>query len=275
MILPLWLTLTLLILIPPDTFGPPDLYNSPASLDDRSPPLDLRSAPPNLIDSFPISSASPDPHNRPTVRHPAPPRPPDDSPAPPTSYPPPQFGDFPVFGRPRDPTVVLAIFAPVVPWDSPSRFEWPPSSVLPGTFASPSPPATSATVAPPASPALSQAREVTKPYVNRDIYCIDRVRPTEIELMNIRPDYPSLLGRKTCFKNNPGHQKYIEVTMGELQRLRDIRNISAREIAIYEGARAGKQEFWIRAEGFYEGVLGRLREMGRSAGRPGSLGGRG
>ncbi|KAJ8059298.1 hypothetical protein OCU04_012262 [Sclerotinia nivalis] len=203
-------------------------------------------------DSFPISSASLDFYNRPTLYHPADPAlavGPDDSPAPPISYPP-QFGDFPFFGRPWDLAVVYipAIFAPVVPWDSPSRSEPPPPPVLPGTFASPFPSAT------PASPAPSQAREVTKPYVNRDIYCIGRVRLTEIELMNIR-DYSSLLDRKTCFKNSPGRQKYIELTMGELQRLRDIRNISAREIAIYEGARAGKQEFRIRSEGFYEEFL--------------------
>ncbi|ESZ94604.1 hypothetical protein SBOR_5015 [Sclerotinia borealis F-4128] len=125
--------------------------------------------------------------------------------------------------------------------------------------------------APATSTAPSQAKRVQRPYVSRGIYCIDRLWLTEIELMNIRPGYPSLLGRKTCFKKAPGQQKCIEITMGELAALHRLRGLTTAQIKAYHDRRANKLEFRVKASNLYEAELERKREEGRMLGRPDTL----
>ncbi|KAI9648750.1 hypothetical protein NHQ30_003390 [Ciborinia camelliae] len=130
-------------------------------------------------------------------------------------------------------------------------------------------PAAPALVAPAA--AVAQGRAVQRPYVNRAIFSIDRVKMTEIELAAIRRGYPELLGRKACFKNSPGEKKSVEITMEELTALQQLRGTSAQEVRAYDARRARNQESRERASNYYKRELERKREEGRNLGRPGTL----
>lgn len=118
---------------------------------------------------------------------------------------------------------------------------------------------------------LTTTKEIKRPWKNRLNYGIDRVSLTERELAKIRSGYPSLLGRKSCFKKNPGEARSIEITMEELAALWKVRKTSAEDIATYERRRRAPENRRRAASLHMAEVLDRERDLGVKLGRPDSL----
>ncbi|KAF7931993.1 uncharacterized protein EAE97_009014 [Botrytis byssoidea] len=119
----------------------------------------------------------------------------------------------------------------------------------------------------------STARKSTakRPSKGRSSFCIPRTQLKEVELAAIRAGYGTLLPRKKAFKNTPpGSYVNIEITIGEWQRLRSIRDNGAEERqAYYDKPRPKEIEnAMVEASARYEKTYEKERAKARSKGYP-------
>ncbi|TGO51315.1 hypothetical protein BOTNAR_0360g00060 [Botryotinia narcissicola] len=124
---------------------------------------------------------------------------------------------------------------------------------------------------PAAKKSTAKKSTAKRPSKGRSSFCIPRTQMKEVELAAIRAGYGTLLPRKKAFKNAPpGAYVNIEITIGEWQRLRSIRDNGAEERqAYYDNPRPKEIENAMKeASARYEKTYEKERAKARSKGYP-------